>query len=71
MTNRVRTGETLIELLMGVVAPIVGGIGTMVLLQELTPLPRWLCFLIGLPVGTILGWIAMMTIIIAVGLVFK
>lgn len=54
---------------MGVVAPIVGGIATIAMLQKLTSFPSWLCFLVGLHVGTILGWIAMLTVIIAVGFV--
>jgi hypothetical protein len=71
MTDHRRTGETFVEFLMGVVAPIVGGIATIVMLQKFTSFPSWLCFLVGLPVGTILGWIAMLTVIIAVGFVSK
>ena len=71
MTNRTRTGETLVEFLMGAVAPIIGGIATIGILQKLTSFPSWLCFLIGLPVGTILGWITMFALIISVGFVLK
>ena len=44
-----RNGETILEIMMGYVAPIVGGIITTVTLDQITSLPRWVCFAIWTP----------------------
>jgi hypothetical protein len=66
-----RNGETILEIMMGYVAPIVGGIITTVTLDQITSLPRWACFAIGLPLGTILGWIACLGIAIMISVVVQ
>ena len=52
-----RRGETLIDLLMSTVLPIVGGITAGLLLRSFTSLPFWACLLIGIPVGTVTAWL--------------
>ena len=66
-----RRGETVIELLMTYVAPVVGGITAAVLLIQLTGWPLIICIAIGLPVGTILGWIVMIGLFMTIGSIFK
>ena len=56
----------LVELLMEVAAPVAGGITLAVLLRSYTTFPKWVCLLIALPVGTVLGWIAMIAILMLV-----
>ncbi|TWU50701.1 hypothetical protein Poly51_39940 [Rubripirellula tenax] len=51
-----RRGETLIDLLMSTVLPIVGGITAGLVLKSFTSLPFWACLLIGIPVGTVTAW---------------
>lgn len=48
--------ETLIELLMTAVFPLLGGTITIVFLQSSTTWPLWLCMLLGLPFGAVLAW---------------
>jgi hypothetical protein len=66
----IRAGETLIDLLMGFVAPVFGGIAVGLVLIKLTPLPFWACLLIALPVGTIVGWAVMFGIFGLLGRIF-
>lgn len=56
MTNR--RGETLIDIVMGTVLPIVGGIAGTLFFRQVTSLPTWGCFLLGLPLGTVVAWAA-------------
>lgn len=67
MENDGSSPKTLIEMLMEVVAPIVGGIAVAVTLRTWTPLPTWACVIIALPVGTVLGWLVMICLIVVVG----
>ena len=57
-----RRGETLHEVLMVYVAPVVSGAIATLILSTTTTLPKWSCFVLGLPIGTILGWIGMIGI---------
>jgi hypothetical protein len=66
-----RRGETVIELLMTYVAPVVGGIIASVILIQLTGWPQIVCIAIGLPVGTILGWIVLVGLLVTIGVIFK
>lgn len=63
--------KTLIELLMEVVAPIAGGITVAIVLQTYTPMATWACFLIALPIGTVLSWLGMIGLIVCVGSVVQ
>ena len=67
MRNDDSSPKTLIEVLMEVVAPIVGGIAVSITLRTWTPMPTWACVLIALPVGTVLGWLAMIGVIVVIG----
>ena len=71
MENDGSSPKTLIEMLMEVVAPIVGGIAVAVALRTLTPMPKWACIIIALPAGTVLGWLAMIGLIVVVGSVIN
>ncbi len=62
-----RRGETVIELLMTYVAPVVGGIMASVILIQLTGWPRIVCIAIGLPLGTILSWIVLIGLLVTIG----
>lgn len=53
-----RRGETLIDLVMGTILPIIGGIVGTLLFRQVTSLPMWGCFLLGLPLGTVAAWCA-------------
>lgn len=57
MIPRRRRGETVVELLAGTVVPVVGSVAAGVILAETTSMPRWACYLIGVPVGTLGGWL--------------
>ncbi len=70
MSDKGSAPKTLIELLMEVVAPIVGGIAVALVLRTLTPLPTWACVLIALPIGTVLGWVTMIAAFVMVGSLF-
>jgi hypothetical protein len=48
---RHRSGETLIDLLMSWVVPIVGMTAGTMVLKSWTPLPLWACALIAMPFG--------------------
>ena len=67
MGNDESSPKTLIELLMEVVAPIAGGITVGIVLRAWTPMPTWACVLIALPIGTVLGWLGMIGMIVFVG----
>ncbi len=56
--------QTLIVLLMEIVAPIVGGIAVALALMSWTPMPTWMCLLIALPTGTVLGWATMIGVFV-------
>lgn len=71
MGNDGSSPKTLIEMLMEVVAPIVGSIAVAITLRTWTPMPTWACVLIGLPVGTVLGWLGMIGLIVVVGSVVQ
>ena len=71
MGNDDTSPKTLIELLMEVVAPIAGGITVAFVLQIYTPMPTWACVLIALPIGTVLGWLGMIVLIVCVGSVVQ
>lgn len=58
MTMKRRSGETVIDWLMSTVIPIVGAVAAIVTLLQCTTLPKWACFILGLPLGTIGGWLA-------------
>ncbi len=49
-------GKTVVELLMEVVAPLLGCIIVVTVLRVFTPLSKMACVTIGLPAGTVLGW---------------
>ena len=63
-----RRGETLIDMLMTVVIPIVGGIAGSLVLSHFTPLPFWTCILLGIPLGTIAAWLLFLGLAIAFSL---
>ena len=71
MGNDESSPKTLIELLMEVVAPIAGGITVGIVLLTWTPLPIWACVLIALPIGTVIGWLGMIGMIVCVGSVVQ
>ena len=66
MGNDGSSPKTLIEMLMEVVAPIVVGIMVAIMLRTWALMPTWVCVLIALPVGTVLGWVAMIGLIVAI-----
>ena len=56
----IRRGETLFELLMGTVGPIVGCLIAFIALREFTDSPLWICVAIALPMGTIAAWLVIL-----------
>ncbi len=70
MSDNSSAPKTLIELLMEVVAPIVGGIAVALFLRTWTPIPTWACVLVGLPIGTVLGWVTMIAVFVMVAFLF-
>ncbi len=66
--NKSLVGGVTVELLMGVVAPIMGISSTYIFLKMTFGFKFWLSFLIAVPLGTIIGWLVMISFII---LIFK
>ena len=67
MSTADHESRTVVELLMEVVAPVVGGIAVAIALKAWFSLPTWVCLLIALPVGTILGWALLLGLLVTVG----
>ncbi len=52
--------RTTIELLLEYVVPFIGAISMALILRSCSPLPRWACIVIAIPVGTIGGWLVVL-----------
>ena len=61
--NNLVVGGVTVELLMGVVAPIMGISLTCVIIKMTFGFNFWLAILIAVPLGTIIGWVVMISFI--------
>lgn len=67
----IRRGETLIEVLMTYVVPVIGMSVLIAVLRHFTALPFWACALIGIPVGTIAAWLLVLGALYMFALFFR
>lgn len=58
--------SALVELLMGIIAPIAGCISAILIIKHYFGFSFWLCMLLGLPIGTVIGWLVMFSFIYCV-----
>jgi hypothetical protein len=56
---------TTVEILMEFVAPFLGSLVVALVLRAYTSLPTWGCVLIALPLGTLLAWLVILTVLFA------
>ena len=63
-----RRGETLIDLLI-TLSGVVGSAVIPIVLLRTTPLPKWVCFIVGIPVGAVVGWLTVAALLFTVWLV--
>ena len=60
-----RRGETLIDFVMSL-SGVLGAAVMIAILSQATSLPKWACFVIGLPLGMIAAWLSMFVLFGAV-----